>query len=133
VLVGRISYRVLVGKMQTALKINRRLRSLTETYLKKNATITNSFINTGSAERIFQWCIAHFSISRGIISVSLVIITLFFLVSNACPWSCDWQQLMTMKPLNEVTTCVVIQMPGLVSIMKKNRDTWLKTRCSLIS
>jgi len=40
---------------------------------------------------------------------------------------------MTTKSLNEVTTCVVIQMPGLVSIMKKNRDTWLKKLCSLIS
>ena len=65
-----------VNLIQTALLTNRRLRNLTKTYLRQNAT--NSFSNTSSAERIFQWCIAHFSISRGIVRVSVVIITLFF-------------------------------------------------------
>jgi hypothetical protein len=40
---------------------------------------------------------------------------------------------MTAKSLKEMTTCVVIQMPVLVSIMKKNRDTLLKALCSLVS
>jgi len=65
-----------INLMQTALKTNRRLRNLTKTYLRQNAA--NSFSNTRSAERIFQWCIAHFSISRSTIRVSVDIITLFF-------------------------------------------------------
>jgi hypothetical protein len=40
---------------------------------------------------------------------------------------------MTTKSLKEMTSCVVIQMPVLVSIEKKNRDTQLKTLCSLVS
>jgi len=65
-----------INLMQTALRTNRRHHNLTKTYLRQNAT--DSFSNTRSAEKIFQWCIAHFSISRGVIRVSVVIIALSF-------------------------------------------------------
>ena len=120
-----------INLMQTALKTNRRLHSLTETYLKKNTT--NPFSNTRLAESIFQWCIAHFSISRSIIRVSLVIITHFFSFPTLVLGALSGSNLRQQSLYNEVTICVVIEMPGLVSIMKKNRDTCLKTLCSLIS